>query len=104
MVSSVPASLLTDAGDLVVSITATNTGAHPETTVKTVTDTTTPASTTAEITGSGKATVTSTPTGDGGFTLTGERAVEATSSGAAAGLVRDGSWIGGVLAVVLAAF
>ncbi|KXG50312.1 uncharacterized protein PGRI_062790 [Penicillium griseofulvum] len=93
-VSHIPESSLTEIRALVVSITATNTGVRPETEVKTVTDSATPASTTAEATEVGKAAnTTSTPNGG---------VVATTSSGAAARL--DRSWIGSAFQVVLAAF
>ncbi|KAJ5836206.1 hypothetical protein N7447_002232 [Penicillium robsamsonii] len=102
-VSSLPANMMSEGVILVVTITATNTGVRPETTVETVTNPATPASTTAEETKAGSdAKITSTPTGDSSSSLTSGGVVATTSSGAAARLNR--SWIGSTFEAVLAVF
>ncbi|KAJ5779128.1 hypothetical protein N7457_006848 [Penicillium paradoxum] len=124
-VSPVPAAMLSTLGPYIVSITATETGARSETTVKTatdsvtpvsptveatettvktVTDSTTPVSTTAEAIETGKAKSTSEPTGDVSSTSATEGAAGSTSVGAAAHLAMNGSWIGGFFMALLAAF
>lgn len=90
-VSTLPESMLTDLGQVVLSISATETGVHSQTTAQTVTDSTTPSSATAEETGSRS----STSTG---------AAQQTSSSGAAAHLAMNGLWIGSSFAALLAAF
>ncbi|KAF5862310.1 hypothetical protein ETB97_011834 [Aspergillus alliaceus] len=97
MVSPVPASLLSNVGDYVVTITATRTGENPVPTGETPTNwSTSPVSTTAKPTRPTAASQTSTPTS--------EVAAKTTSSSANAQLVVDRSWVGAVLAACLAAF
>ena len=97
--------MLTGLPDYVLTITGTNTGVRPETTVKTVTASpTSPASTAAEPTEASTASETASKPTDDTSTLTSQAAAETTSYGASAELALDKSWVWGVLATVLATF